>query len=163
MPTMPAGTFQPASLSLLDAGGELGSMHLWGKIITAANHDAQETAWQAVVTAALALALGTKKRAVYADEQLFAAARPTNGAAREVSLQTIMQDTVSGEMWRFNLPTVNIALIEYVDNIGAKDAVDPTTTEVAAFSTALAAFSVNPLHPTNAVAVRGFKVIRGQK
>jgi len=164
MPTLPAGTYQPASASYVDAGGERTSFHVYGKTITAANHDAQVTAWAAVLTALDALALGARVVDSYDDETRYFAARPTNGAAREVALQVWFQDATSGERWSAQLGTLDISLISYVDNIGAKDAGDPTTTEVAALTTALEAFPVvNPLNQTHVVNVVGYKVIRGNK
>lgn len=164
MPTLPAGTYQPASISYLDAGNERGSFHFYGKIITAANHDAQVTAWGAVKTAANALALGALIRDNYDKETLTFAATPTNGAARELSLQLIFQDATSGEKFRANLPTVNPALISYIDNFGAKDAVDVTTPEVEALISALEAFPVvNPLNQAHTVNVIGARVVRGLK
>jgi len=164
MPTLPAGSYQPASASYLDAGGERGSFHVYGKIISAANHDAQATAWGNVLTALDALALGARIEDRYDDLSRYSVVPPTNGAAREVSLQVWFQDETSGQKWSANLPTVNLAKISYIDNIGAKDAVDPTTTEVAALTTALEAFPVvNPEAQTHTVHVVGYKVVRGLK
>jgi hypothetical protein len=162
--SLPAGSYQPASISYLDAGGERATFHVFGKILTAANIVAQTAAWATVLTAADALALGARVRDSYNDESLYSVARPTNGAAREVALQVWFRDVTTGQKWSANLPTVDIALIEYIDNIGARDAVDPTTTEVAALTTALEAFPVvNPEAQTNTVEVVGYKVVRGNK
>lgn len=163
MPYLPAGTYQPASISYIDAGNERGSIRIWGKVITAANHDAQVTLWGNVKTAATALVLGGLVQASYDEKITYVVSVPTNGAAREIALQVIMQNAANGETYRFNLPTLNIALIEYVQNIGAKDAVDPTTDEVAAYTTALEAFAVDPRAPTNLLHVRGYRVVRGLK
>jgi len=164
MPSMPAGSYQPASASYLDAGGERGSFHIFGTILTTGNIVAQTAAWADVLTALDALALGARIEDTYNDRTLYNVARPVNGAAREIALQVWFQDATTGARWSANLPTLDISLIEYIDNIGAKDAVDPTTTEIAALTTALEAFPVrNPLAQGNTVNVVGYKVVRGNK
>lgn len=164
MPILAAGTRQGASVSYLDAGGERGSFRVWGAVITAANEAAQSTAWAAVLTAADALALGARVRDSYVDETTYAVARPTNGAAREIALKIIFQDATTGQTWQSLLPTLDISLISYVDNYGAKDVVDLTTTEVAALVSALNAFPVkNPYNYANNGAVIGAQVVRGFK
>jgi len=162
---LPAGSYQPFSASYIDAGGEHGNVHGFGKLITAANHDAQATAWAAVLSAIDALSLGARDKDRYDDETTYAVSRPTNGAAREVALSATFQDMTSGQKWvNTVVPCLDISKITYIDNVNAKDAVDPTTTEVAALTTALEAFPVvNPEHPTNTVHVVGYRVIRGQK
>jgi len=165
MPSLPAGSYQPFSASYQDAGGENGTIHGFATAITAANHDAQVTKWSDFLDAVDALSLGARVKDRYDDETLYAVARPTNGAAREVALNATFQDTVSGQKWTANVvPCLDISLITYVDNINARDAVDPTTTEVAALTAAMLALKVvNPEHPTNTLAVVGYRVIRGQK
>lgn len=163
MAYLPAGNYQPATLGFIDAGNERGTIRVWGKVITAANHDAQVTLWGNLKTALAALALGNLVYAQYDEKITYVVTVPTNGAAREVALQIIAQNAATGVIYRFNLPTLNIGLISYVDNIGAKDAVDPTTTEVAALTTAFEAFAVDPRASTTLLAVRGYKVVRGLK
>ena len=164
MATLPAGSYQDASASYLDAGGERGSFHIFAKTLTAANFDAQTAAWGNVLAALDALALGARIEDVYNDRSRYGVARPTNGAAREVALQVWFQDGVAGSRWSASLPTLDVSLIEYIDNLSAKDAVDPTTAELAALTAALEAFPVvNPLNQAHAVTVVGYKVVRGQK
>lgn len=163
MAYLPAGNYQPATYGLVDAGNERSTIRIWGKVITAANHDAQVTLWGNVKTAYQALVLGNPVYSEYDEKITYVVTVPTNGAAREVALQTIMQNAATGVIYRFNLPTLNIGLISYIDNIGAKDAVDPTTTEVAALTTALNAFAVDPRASTTLLVVRGYKVVRGFK
>lgn len=165
MASLPAGSYQPFSAAYQDAGGENGNVHGYGKLISAANHDAQVTAWAAVLAAIDALSLGARVKDRYDDETTYSVSRPTNGAAREVALNATFKDATTGQQWTANVvPCLDISLITYVDNINAKDAVDPSTTEVAALTTALEGFPVvNPEHPTNTVNVIGYRVIRGQK
>ena len=164
VPTFPAGTRQAGSISYLDAGGERGSFHGWFPVITSANEAAQSTAWAAVLAAADALALGNRVRDSYVDDTYYAAARPTNGAAREVALKIIYRDATTGQTWQSLLPTLDISLIEYDANYGAKDVVDITTTEVAALVDALNAMPPkNPWNYANNGAVVGAQVVRGLK
>jgi len=164
MPVLEAGSYQPCSIGYLDAGGERAAMHFYGKVLTAANFDDQVAAWADVLTAADALAAGNRIVDSYNDESRYSVARPTNGAAREVGLQVIFRDGTTGQTFLATLPTVDISLITYDPNYGAKDVVLLTSTEVAAFISALNAFPVvNPQHQTNTVTVVGMKVIRGGK
>lgn len=165
MPTLPAGTYQLASASYLDAGGELGNASFYGKVVTAANEVAQAAAWATLLGAMDALSLGNRKRDTYNDKTTYSVAKPTNGAAREIKLQAIFRDVTTGTMWPATVvPCLSIGLITYLDNVGAKDAVLMTTTEVAALKTALEAFPVvNPWAQANTVTVVGMKVVRGQK
>lgn len=164
---LPAGTYQVASASYLDAGGEIGhTTNLYGTVITAANAAAQATAWAAVLSAMDALSLGARKSDRYNDKTTYAVARPTNGAAREVALQAVFQDTVNGQIWRgIVVPCLDISLITYIDNIAARDAVvveDGGVVE--ALRDALLAFPIrNPYAQANTVAVAGMTVVRGQK
>jgi len=164
---LPAGTYQNASASYLDAGGELGNTSgMYGTVITAANQVAQAAAWASLLSAMDALALGNRKRDTYGDKSTYAVSRPTNGAAREVALQAIFRDSTTGETWPATVvPTLDISLIDYVDNVGAKDAViieDGGVVE--ALRDALQAFPIrNPRAQSNTVTVVGMKVIRGQK
>lgn len=164
MSVLAAGTRQKASISYLDAGGERAAFGLWAPVITAANEAAQTTAWGNVLTAADALALGARVRDSYVDDTTYAAARPTNGASREVALKCIFRDATTGQTWQSLLPTVDISLIEYDPNYGAKDVVLLTTDEVAALKTALDALPVkNPYNYANNGTLVGVQVVRGFK
>lgn len=166
MPVLPAGTRAAGSISYLDAGGERDSFHMWLPVVTAANHDAQATAWGNLLTAADALALGARVRDSYTDDTSYAVARPTNGAAREVKLKIIFRSAATGQNWYSYLPTLDISLIEYDPNYGAKDVVLLDTTEVAALITALDAMPPkNPYDPayTDTGTVVGMQVVRGEK
>lgn len=159
---LPVGTYQVASASYLDAGNELGSMRIFGKVITAGNEVAQAAAWAAVLAAADALSLGVRKRDTYNDKTTYDAVAPTNGAAREIALQARFHDTVNGQQWVDTVvPCVNQTLISYYSGT---DRVDVTTTAVAALVTALNAFPVvNPYAQANAVEILWMNVVRGQK
>lgn len=160
---LPAGTYQIASASYLDAGDEIGNMSIFGKVITAANEVAQAAAWATLLGAIDDLSLGARKRDTYNDKTTYDVVAPSNGAAREIALRAKFHDTVNGQQWlQTVVPCLDISLISYV--AGAKDAVDLTTTEVAALISALEAFPVvNPYAQSNAVEVLALYVVRGQK
>jgi len=160
---LPAGTYQLASASYIDAGDELGNMAVYGKVVTAANEVAQAAAWASLLGAIDTLSLGTRKRDTYNDKTTYDVVAPTNGAAREVALRVKFHDTVNGQIWlQTVVPCLKIASITYVP--GGKDVVDQTTTDVAALVTALEAFPVvNPYAQANTVEVLALYVVRGQK
>jgi len=162
----PAGTSNRGSIGAIDAGGEKGSISpaFFLPVITAANEVAQAAAWATLLTAWDALFLGARYRDVYNDVTTYAVARPTNGAAREIALKLIARDTGTGQTVDYYCPTLDISLITYIPNYGAKDVVDLTTDEVAAFITALNALPLkNPWNYANNMTVVGAQVVRGQK
>lgn len=162
---LPAGTYQIASASYVDAGGEIGhTSGMYGKVITAGNEVAQAAAWATLLGTMDALSLGSRKSDRYNDKTTYDVGRPATGA-RELALQVIFHDTVNGQRWRaVVVPVLDQSLITYNPNVAAKDVVDMTTTEVAALITALEAFPiVNPEYQTHAVEVEGMNVVRGQK
>jgi len=164
VPLYPAGTTQKGSIGALDAGGEKASVSFWLPVITAANEVAQAAAWADVLTAWDALFLGARYQDTYNDKTTYAVTRPTNGAAREISLKLITRDATTGQTVDYYCPTINQALIEYVDNWGAKDAVDLTTAELAAFIDALEAMPLkNPFDYANNMTVVGAQVVKGQR
>lgn len=161
---LPAGTYSPASISFADAGNERASMHLWGKLITAANHDAQQSLFATLITKVNAVVLGAHVSDSYAHQNLVNWSKPTNGAARELALLVKYRDTTTGVTYTCKIPTVDPTIPVYLDNISARDAIDMTTpTAITDLITAFEAFAVNPLAPANAIAVIGLKVVRGNK
>jgi len=164
MGVYPAGTFQKGSIGAIDAGGEKASVSFFLPVITAGNEVAQAAAWATVLDTWDDLFLGARYRDVYNDTTTYAVARPTNGAAREISLKLIARDTGTGQTVDYYCPTVNIALISYIDNYGAKDVVDLETTEVAAFIAALNDMPLkNPWAYGNNMTVIGAQVVKGQR
>lgn len=160
----PAGTSQKGSIGAIDAGGEKASVSFWLPVITAANEVAQSAAWADVLTAWDALFLGNRYRDQYNDTTTYAVGRPINGAAREISLKLIARDGTTGQTVDYYCPTLDLSLISYDPNYGAKDVVDLTTDEVAAFITALEAMPLkNPFNYANNMTIVGAQVVRGQK
>jgi len=165
MPTLPAGTRQTGSITYLDAGGEKGSVAFFLPVITAANEAAQSTAWATLLSAADAVTLGARSRDKYVDETTYAAAVPTNGAARELALQIIARDAGTGQTYRYNIPTLDPGAVTYVSNYGAKDVVQiEDGAGVEALVDALNAMPLkNPYNYANNMVVVGARVVRGLK
>jgi len=160
----PAGTKQKASIGAIDAGGEKASVAFFVTILTTGNVVAQTAAWADVLTAWDALFLGARYRDEYNDVTTYAVARPTNGAAREVSLKLIARDATTGQTVNYYCPTLDISKISYDPNYGAKDVVDLTTTELADFISALEAVGLkDPYAYGNAMTIVGAQVVKGQK
>lgn len=160
----PAGTKQKGSIGALDAGGEKASVAFFLTIINAANEAAQSTKWATLMSAWDALFLGARYQDRYVDTTSYAVARPTNGAAREISLKLIARDAATGQIVNYYCPTLDISLIEYDPNYGAKDVVDLTTTELAAFIAALEDVGLkNPYAYGNAMTIVGAQVVKGQR
>lgn len=162
--SLPAGTKQQGSISAMDAGGERASVAFYLTILNAANAAAQSTKWDTLMDAWDALFLGARVRDEYLDLTTYNVGRPTNGAAREVSLKLIARDATTGQTWNYYCPTLDISLISYIDNYGAKDVVDLTTTELADFIAALEDLGLkNPYAYANAMTIVGAQVVKGQK
>jgi len=161
---LPVGTYGPASISFIDAGGERCSWATFGKVITEANHDAQDALFDDVIAAVDAVVLASRVQQSYADTQIVAGVRPTNGAARELALRIKYRDATTAQMWTERLPGIDKDAFVYDQNLDAKDAVLMTTpSEVVDLIDALEAFVVNPEAPTHVVNVVALKIIRGQK
>jgi len=164
MPLYPAGTSQQGSISGIDAGGEPFSTSLFLPVITAANEVAQAALWDTLLEKWDALFLGARTRDRYTDTTTYAVGRPTNGAAREISLKIIARDNTTGQTVNYYFPTLNIALISYIPDLGARDVVDVTTTEVDEFIDALTAMPLkNPFNYANNMVVAGVQVVKGAR
>lgn len=156
---LPAGGYQPASISYLDAGNEIGTASFYGSSLTAANFDAKVALWATLLTATDAITLGARKKDVYNDESLYNVSQPTNGAARETKLLVQFRDSVNGQLMTTTIPTLDPTLPDYVLNVNAKDVVVlDTPTEIAAWIAAFEAFAVNP-RTGNSVTVIGLQVV----
>ncbi len=157
------GTQNKASISIRDAGNEIGRFSCIGADITAANRDAQNTLFQALVTAVAALTLGAITKTDYISQVTVATTQPTDGAARELKLLVQYQVTSganTGARWNCTVPCLDATLVSYVINVNAKDVVDPSVgTELLAFIAAFEAFAVDPANGTGTVAVVGLKVV----
>lgn len=156
---LPPGTYQPASISLLDAGNEIGTMSFYGRLVTAANIVAQTSLFLTLVSAVEAITLGAKIKTRYQAETGFNAAQPTNGAAREIKLLVQYRDSVTGAKFTTTVPTLDPALPDYVINVNARDVIlVDSPTEIVDFIDAFEASAVNPI-TGNAVTVFGLKVV----
>jgi len=158
--SLPSGAYQDATISYLDAGNEVGRFRCFGKVITAANHDAQEALWVTLVAAADALVLGVRIRNQYSSDNVQVGTQPTNGAAREIKLLVQYIDDTNGKRMTCSLPTLDPTLPDYVVNINAKDVILlDSPTEISDFIAAFEAFAINPEQPTHTVSVIGLKVV----
>lgn len=157
------GTQNKASISIRDAGNEIGRFSCIGADITAANRDAQDTLFQALVTAVAALTLGAITKTDYISQVTVGTTQPTDGAARELKLLVQYQVTSganAGARWNSSLPCIDTSLVSYVINVNARDVVDPSTgTELLAFIDAFEDFAVDPANGTGTVAVVGLKIV----
>jgi len=153
----------PALLSGIDAGNEAWNFSVYGKILTAGNFAAQETLWDTLWTAAMALSLGAKKTTSYGNEIHYAYTQPTNGAAREIALRVSAKDVTTQERFSYQLPCIDPTIPVYIQNVDAKDAIDPSTpSQMTDFIEAFEAFCVSPV-TGNALGVYGVRVVRGKK
>jgi len=157
--SLPTGSYSPFEIAFKDAGNEIGRFSGYGKLITAANHDAQVTAFGNLQTAAQALVLGAKTRTQYASEGIFNAPQPTNGAAREVKLLVQYEDATNHKRFTATLPTLDPTIPVYVLNVNARDVIQIDSPQaITDFIDAFEAFVVNP-ETGNACAVLGLKVV----
>lgn len=166
MGVIPAGTKQKGSIGAIDAGGEKASVSFWLPVITAANEAAQSAAWTAVLDAWDDLFLGNRYVDSYVDRTTYPVGRPTNGAMRELSLKLIARSAATGETVNYYCPTIDQSLISFIPNYGAKDVVDMTTAELAAFISALNAMPLkNPYDVayTDNMVIVGAQVVKGMK
>lgn len=156
---LPAGGYQPAEISYLDAGNEIGVAKFYGSSLSAANFDAKTALWATLLTATDAITLGARKKDVYNDESLYNVSQPTNGAARETKLLVQFADSVNGQVMTTTIPTLDPTLPDYVVNVNAKDVVLlDSPAEIVAFIDAFEAFAVNP-RTGNSTVVRGLQVV----
>jgi len=160
---LPPGTQNKATISIRDAGNEIGTFSCVGADITAANRDAQNTLFQTLVTKVAALTLGAITKTTYISQVTVATTQPTDGAARELKLLVQYQVTSganTGARWNCTLPCIDPSLVSYVQNINAKDVVDPSVgAELGDFIDAFEAFAVDPMNGTGTVAVVGLKMV----
>lgn len=145
MASRPFGLYGDWGLSYLDAGNETGSMRGVGRVLTAANFDAQIALWDAFVAAVNAITLGDLIQSSYGNTNVSNASLPTNGAARETKLLVMYQCTATGKRYTLTIPTLNPTIPEYIDNVSVKDAIvtdSPTT--IATLVSTFEAFVVAP-------------------
>lgn len=156
---LPPGGYQPATISYLDAGNEVGTSSFYGLELGAANFVARTALWATLLTATDALVLGRRVKDVYNDTSIYAYGQPTNGAARELKLLVQYQDAITGEKGSTTIPTLDPAIPSYVVNVNARDVVElDSPTEIVDWIAAFEAFAVNP-RTGNAVNVVGLKVV----
>jgi hypothetical protein len=157
------GTRNKATVSIRDAGNEIGRFSCTGADVTAANLDDVEALWETLTAAINALTLGAITKVNYVNEDTIATTQPTDGATREIKLLVQYQVTSganAGASWTCTVPCLDTTKVSYVINKNAKDIVNPAVgTELLAFIAAFNAFAVDPANGTGAVAIVGLKVV----
>jgi len=149
---------------MIDAGLESASVSVYGKVLTAANFDAQEALFVTFREAVAAILLAQMWKYAYGNSTQVAKVRPTNGAAREIALRVKWRDTTTGETYTDVIPGIDSTIPAYDDNADARDAILVSTpTEITDLISAWEGFVVNPLHPSNAIEVIALSVVRGSK
>ena len=156
---LPSGTYAPASITFLDAGNEVSSFSMYGKVITAATFVADTASFATLVTKTNDITLGAEVRHSYGNETLVTAVQPTNGAARETKLLVQYKDTSTGERYTATVPTIDPTVPEYVVNINARDVVRmDAPSAIVDFVSAFEAFA-HASRTGNSVEVIGLKVV----
>lgn len=157
------GTRAPASISIRDAGNEIGRFSCTGPDLAAGTIAANEALWATLVSAVGAITLGAVTKQKYSNEVTQATTQPEDGAARELKLLVQYQVTSganTGARWSCTVPCLDASKVSYVVNVNAKDVVDPSVgAELLAFIAAFEAFAVDPANGTGEVAVVGLKVV----
>jgi len=157
---LPSGSYQPWEIAYLDGGNETGRAQGYAQILSAANFVAQTAKWDTFLGAMDLITLGARAKDRYNDESQYTVSQPTNGAAREIKLLVQCRNTVTGRKFNFTVPTIDPTAVEYIINVNARDVVDPTSpVNIVDFIDATEAFVVDPLSPSDAVAVIGLKVV----
>jgi len=157
------GTRAKASISIRDAGNEIGRFSCTGPDLAAGTIAANEALWATLVSSVGALTLGAVVKQQYSNEVTAASTQPTDGAARELKLLVQYQVSTganTGARWNCTVPCIDPSKVSYVINVNAKDVVDPTVgTELLAFIDAFEAFAVDPANGTGEVVIVGMKVV----
>ena len=157
------GTRAPATISIRDAGNEIGRFSCTGPDLAAGTIASNEALWATLVAAVGALTLGAVTKQKYSNEVTQATTQPTDGAAREIKLLVQYQVSTganTGARWTCTVPCLDTTKVSYVINVNAKDVVDPTVgTELLAFIDAFEAFAVDPANGTGEVIIEGLKVV----
>jgi len=157
------GTRAKGSISIRDAGNEIGRFSCTGPDLAAGTIAANEALWATLVSAVGALTLGAVQKQQYSNEVTIATTQPTDGAAREIKLLVQYQVTSganTGARWNTTVPCLDTTKVSYVINVNAKDVVDPTVgEELLVFIDAFEAFAVDPANGTGTVGIVGLKVV----
>jgi len=158
--SLPIGTYQPWSITYLDAGNEASNVAGYATVLTAANFDAQVALFATLVATIDAITLGVRIRDRFQNDQIVAGSTPPiNGAAREIKLLVQWVATATGRRGTLTIPTIDPALPDYVQNINARDVVlTNSPTEITDFITAFNAFAKDPVGAADIV-VAGLKVV----
>lgn len=147
-----------ASITYKDFDSETSSFSVNGVALTSANFDAQNTAWQALLTAAAGITLGAEQKYFLGIETLGSTLPAASSVARrEVKWLIVFTDDVTGKQYRRELPCpdlTNSALF----STGDKEKADLLQANVASFVTAFEAFVVAP-ETENSVTIQEIRMV----
>jgi len=134
-----------ATLTLLDASNEGTPVSVTSQVLTAANFDAQVSAFTAFRSAVEALTLGTAQRWVLAQSTDGSNTLPTNPyAQRELKWLVRYRGATSGKMYSLEIPAPDVT----GNLVANSDLADPTSADWVAFISAFEAFARTPDNPS---------------
>lgn len=146
-----------AIMTLNDYSAEKTSISVSSQALTAANFDAQVTAWTALRTAIQALTLGITHKQSLNTEVMLSSALPTDPTAqREIKWLVSYQGDTSGKLFQVELGTADLTGGHLVANT---DLADLTDSDWTAFITAFEAFVRSPDSLTETVTVVGARFV----
>jgi len=159
----PLGSVHKASITYGDHTQETSKFEVYVGAITALSIAGFLSAFGNLQTAANALTLGSvRKQQWVGDDSTISNEWPTTPLAqRENKLEVEYMDTVTEEIFRVTLPTVDLTKLVFVP--GGGDAVlfagDDASDEVKAFVTAFEAIGRTPRSDANAIEVVGMRFV----
>lgn len=157
--SLPAGNYNPGSISFRDAGNEIGNFRMNGPLTDDTSYVANALLFSNLATKAKVMSLGAPTQQEFLTKDIFVTTQPTNGAARELKLLLQGQDVTTGQRLTAAIPALDVSKVHYAININAKDVVLLTEpTAMTDLITAVNAFWINP-NSGNAVHVVGAKVV----
>jgi len=145
-----------ATLTFLDASNETSPVSVTSTVLTAANFDAQVSAFTAFRSAVEALSLGTAQKWALAQSTDGSETLPTNPyAQRELKWLVTYTGNTSGKKFQIEIPAPDLT-----DNrVPGTDIADPTSADWVAFISAFEAFAKSPDNPTEAVTFVGARMV----
>lgn len=148
-----------SSWQLLDKTGEKASVKVHHGALTAVNLPGFLTDFGTMKTAIDNITMGTlsKEKIVMDDTNLSQVLPTSNFAQRENRLLVVYSGNTSNKKYTLTIPTADLGVVTFVP--GGGDAIDLTTTEIAAFKTAFEAFARTPDDDTETVTIVEMRAI----
>lgn len=159
----PLGSQHKASITYGDVTEETSKFEVYTGAITAVSIAGFLTAFGNLQTAADNLTLGVRRKQQWVgDDTTVSNDWPTdNQAQRENKLEVTYQDTVTEELFRVTLPTVDLDLLTFIPGGGDNVAFEAPLagTEVLAFVTAFEAIARTPRSDANPVEIVNLRYV----